>query len=64
MFEINQNVPMFKLTSKFVLFTGIIQKPFFLRFQYKVLLFLTEIKHRSESVANLLKAGNTSFRLK
>ena len=38
-------------------------KTFFLGFQYKVLHLLTEIKDGIESVANLLKADNTSFRL-
>ena len=63
MFQINENVPMLKLTSRRVLFTEIIQKPFFSGFQYKVLHHLTEIKDETDSVANLLKADNTSFRL-
>ena len=63
MFQINQNVEMFKLTSRCALFTGIIQKLLFLGFQYKVLHLLTEIKDGIESVANLLKADNTSFKL-
>ena len=63
MFQINQNVEMFKLTSRCAHFTGIIQKLLFLGFQYKVLHLLTEIKDGIESVANLLKADNTSFKL-
>ena len=38
-------------------------KTFFLGFQYEVLHLLTEIKDGIKSVANLLKADNTSFRL-
>ena len=63
MFRINQNIPMFKLTSRCVLFTGIIQKLFFLGFQCKVVHLLAKIKDGIESVANLLKVDNTSFRL-
>ena len=63
MFQINQSVTIFKLTSRYVLFIGIIHKNVCLGFQYKVLHLLTEIKDGIDSVANLLKADNTSFRL-
>ena len=62
MFQSNQNVAIFKLTSRCVLFSGIIKKLFFLEFQ-KVLHLLTEIKDGIESVANLLKVDSVSFRL-
>ena len=63
MFQINQSVTIFKLTSRYVLFIGIIQKLFCSGFQYKVLHLLTQIKDGTNSRANVLKADNTSFRL-
>ena len=63
MFQINKSVTIFKLTSRYVLLIGIIQNLFCLGFQYKVVHLLTEIKDGTDSVANLLKADNTSFRL-
>ena len=54
MFQINQIVAIFKLTSRCVHWNN--SQTFFLGFQYKVLHLRTEIKDGIDSVASLLKA--------